>query len=284
MTTLIIGGTGNSGKPVVEGLLAAKVPVRLLVRDPEKVKHYTNAEIVKGDLNDPASLEKAFKGVKHVFLVTPFQEDQETPATNAINKAKEAGVEFIVKVSAIGANTGSPLRVGAEHGRIEEKIEKSGIKYTLLQPTFFFQNFLGSAATIKSQGAVYGSAGEGKTAALDAEDIGRVAVAVLLDPQKHANKKYELTGSQLLTSAEEVKIIGDAIGKELKYVDIPAENFNEALVKAGLPSWAATDIVALAGIRKANYTNRQSHSIKEITGKDPVTLADWAKRHKAAFV
>jgi len=216
--------------------------------------------------------------------VTPFVEDQETLATNAIEQAKKAGVEFIVKVSAIGVSAQSPLRLGKEHARVEEKIEKSGIKYTFLQPGFFFQNYLGSAATIKGHGAVYGSYGEGKAAALDAEDIGRVGVAVLLHPESHTNKKYVLTGSHLLTTAEEVKIISEALGKEVKYVDIPPEAFTEALTKAGLPAWYADDLVALAGIRKANYVTGQTTTIKDITGKEPVSLSDWAKRHKSAFV
>src|SRR5271157_1093563 len=214
---LIIGSTGHIGRELVPQLLQSGQHLRVLVRDPEKVAHLDpSIERTVGNLNDLDSLINAMRGVERVFLVTLITQQD----VNVLEAAKRTGVKQIVKLSTMEA-TEHKIAIGKWSCEREELIRASGLDWTFLRPGMFMSNSIGWwAASIKSQGAVYFPGGKGKVAPVDSRDIAAVAALALTQPG-HSSQVYELTGSELLTVKEMVNIISRALGKPLRYMDIP---------------------------------------------------------------
>ena len=138
---LVTGATGTVGSEVARQLIAAGQKPRLLVRNPEKAKAFEGkAEIVKGDLDDAASLSAALKGVDKLFLLTSGV-DGPRLEEKAIDQAKAAGVKHVVKLSVIGAEY-EALSFGKWHRKSEKKLEASGLAWTFIRPGNFMSNAL----------------------------------------------------------------------------------------------------------------------------------------------
>jgi uncharacterized protein YbjT (DUF2867 family) len=163
MTYLIPGATGDIGSKVVEHLLRRGERPRVFVRDAEKARSRFDhrVDLFVGDLADPAALRAALEGVDEFFLVNT---GPQIPARDeaAAKAAKAAGVRHLVKLSSLDVKQG--LAIGAWHERGEAAVRASGIHFTFVQPTGFMSNLLAWAASIKAEGVVRASTGEGRRA------------------------------------------------------------------------------------------------------------------------
>src|SRR5207245_3828234 len=119
------------------------------------------------------------------------------------------------------------------HAAIERHLRESGLSWTILQPSYFFQNFFIYAATIAPQGAFYGAMGDAPIGWIDTRDIAEVAVEALLDPERHAGKTYVLTGSEAFSYPDAARRLSDATGREITYVNLPPEAARQGMVDAG---------------------------------------------------
>lgn len=138
-TILVTGATGAVGSHVVRELQQRGVGVRALVRDPERATFGPEVELAVGDFADPGSLRAAMDGVDSVFLSCPNAPTQEEWETAAIDVAAEAGVRRIVKLSAFGAERGSPVAFWDAHVRIETHLRSGTVPFVLLKPHFFMR-------------------------------------------------------------------------------------------------------------------------------------------------
>jgi uncharacterized protein YbjT (DUF2867 family) len=278
---LITGITGKIGTELLPLLANSGEKFRLLARDPAKVKAPGNAEVVKGDLSDAASVESAMKGATRVFLVLGSFPGSTKMHNSAIDAAKKAGVKHLVRLSVNGADLKSPVTLARWHAESDAHLEKSGLPFTLLQPGSFMQNFLSSATSIRKEGAFYGAAGEGKVPFIDARDIASVALKVL-SSSTHEGKKYVLTGGEALSHAQVADKFARLTGKPVKYVNLTPDQFKGGLMTAGLPGWLADDYVTMqAGI--ASHTMSQvSPVVATLLGKAR-SFDDFLNAHAAAF-
>ena len=280
---LVTGATGTIGTDVEKSLAAHGARVRALVRNPEKAKALgAGVEIVKGDLGDAASVAAAMQGVGKLFLLVSAGPEMVQQQSNAIQAAKKAGVKQIVKLSAIGAQKGSKLSLGNWHGLTEEELKSSGVPYTILQPHSFMQNFLMQAGSVKGQGALYGASGEGKIAFIDTRDIADVAAKVLTS-NGHEGKTYLLTGPEALTYGQVAEKLGKAVGKPVKYVDVPPAEQQKSLLAMGLPDWLAADLAGMSAVFAKGGGARVSSAVKDITGKLGRTVDNFARDFAKAF-
>ena len=139
-TVLVTGATGNVGRPVAAGLLAAGVPVRLAVRDPRTVagdRQLAGATVVAFDFTDPGSWAAAFNGVRVMFLVRPPQLSRvKRDLLPALRAAEQAGVRHVVFLSLQGAERNRLV----PHAAVEKWLRSSSMDWTFLRPSFFFQN------------------------------------------------------------------------------------------------------------------------------------------------
>lgn len=281
---LVAGGTGMTGGEVVRLLQEREEPFTAMVRSAAKAEELQAAgiETVLADLADRASLSSAMKGAESLFLLSPTVANQAELQLNAVEAAETAGVGFIVKVSALGADPESPLTLGRAHAEVEEGLAASGTPHAILRPGSFMQNFLASAETIRDQGQFYGSSGEGKVAMIDARDIATVAVALLTDEVRPGGV-YTLTGPEALSNAEAAAMISEVVGREISYVDVPGEALKAGLLDAGLEEWLADDLVTLGAAFVGGAGERVTDDVERVTGSPARTFAKFVADSADAF-
>jgi uncharacterized protein YbjT (DUF2867 family) len=278
---LVTGSTGNVGSRLVPRLLSRGHSVRAFTRKGEKAAFPAGVEIAEGDLSDKGSLSEAMKGVSRMYLLAPGTPDIEQHEANAIDAAKAAGLERVVKHSVAGAQY-KAIDIGRWHRAGEERLEASGIPYVFLRPASFAANALWWAGSIKAQDTVYGALGEASLPVVDPADIAEAA-AVALSDEGHAGKAYDITGPGTLTTEQQVKVIGDVIGRPLKYVNVPDNAARDSMVGMGMnPRWVDAMVEMIAALRGMGKLE-PSGDVKKVTGKDPVSFKEWAEANATAF-
>jgi uncharacterized protein YbjT (DUF2867 family) len=271
---------------VVEALRARGAEVRAGVRSPEKATGLaaTGAEVVALDFTAPESLASAMAGVDRLFLLNPFTDELPAQARAAVAAAKQAGVTFVLHLSAFGASEDSPLAVGRMHAEADKAVIDSGIPYALLQPTFFQDNILKfHLGTVLGQGAFYGASGTGKTSYISARDIADVAAAILLAPDAHLSKTYVLTGPEAISDQELAGLISKVAGRDVKYIDLSSEQLAGGMRQQGAPDWMVDALVGLEGIKAAGYAAEVSPAVEQILGRKGETYESFLQRNKDAF-
>ena len=280
-TILVTGATGTIGGEVTRQLISAGVRPRLLVRDPAKAREFDGkADLVQGDLGDAASLERAMKGVEKLFLVAGGVDGQMLEA-KAVDAAKKAGVKHVVKLSVFGAEDAS-ITFARWHRPVEKQLEASGMAWTFLRPMNFMTNMLRNIDSIKGQGAFYQPTGDGKTSVIDPADIGAVAVKALTTPG-HEGKAYLLTGPEALSGAEQAAVLTKALGREVKFVDVPPEAAKQGMAGSGIPAVYVDALLNLLAAMKVGKTAQVTDTVQTLLGRKAGTFQDWARRHAAAF-
>ena len=243
---LIFGSSGTVGSEVVRQLEAAGVPFRRANREAPD-----------------------FSGVDKVFIVSPGDAAAEIAI---VEQAKRAGVKHIVKLSVYGAQE-EEFELARIHRSVEKVIEQSGMAWTFIRPNGFMQNMATyNGATIKSQGAFYGSGGNGRISHVDLRDIAAVIVAVLTQP-----------GPEALTFDEVASKISAAAGREVKYVDLPPEQLKSGMTAAGVPADYADKLLDLNRHHRENRMSGVTNDIKQVTGRDPIPFDRYARDNAAAF-
>lgn len=278
---LVLGSTGTTGREVARQLIALGHKPRLLVRNRSKAAEFeSKAEIVEGELGNPASLEAALNGVEKVYLVSSSLDGFDLEV-KVIDAAKQAGVRHIVKLSAIGADR-PVLTVSQWHARVEKHLMDSGLSWTMLRPGSFMSNALNFwADTIKTQGVFYQPTGDGRWPAIAPEDIAAVAVLALTTPD-HESQGYTLTGSESMNGAEYAEVLSKVLGKPVKFVDVPREAAKEGMLMTGMPEEYAEAVMNLMGAMRAGHGDVVTDTFERLMVRKPITFADWVRRHAAA--
>ena len=278
---LITGAGGNVGREVLKQIAATGAEVRAAFHSVgQAAKAPSGVEIVTTDYNQPETVHKALQGVERVFLVGPPTPTLPALERKAIDEIKRAGTRHIVKLSAMGGRAATFPR---QHAESEDYILSSGLTYTFLRPNGFMQNFINyNAATINTQNAFYGSQGKGKISHIDIRDIAAAAVKTLTE-SGHENKAYTLTGSEALSNAQVAQILSDDSSREIKYVDLPPEQFKQALTAAGLPEWSADALVDLQQFYGADGAAAVSGDVEQLLGRKPIRLEQFSRDFAQAF-
>ncbi len=278
MTILV--SNGNIGNVVAATLAAQGHTVRLLVRKPTAVAD--GLQLAVANAAEPDTLEAAFAGVDVFFFVSPLVENMVELAQNLIGAAQRAGVKHIVRSSARGASPDAPITMGKLHGQVEELIRQSGIPYSIVQPASFFQNLMANLETITTQKAFYGSAGDGKNAFVDVRDIAAVVVKTITEPG-HAGKTYTITGSELMSNADQAAELSRQTGRTIRYIDQSRQEAYDALLGAGLSPWLATAYVELDEITRLGYVATATTDMETVTGTQPIRFGDFVRENLGAF-
>ena len=169
---IFITTAGKVGSAAARLIAQRDVPVRVLIRHPEKAAALAQAgvEIFRGDLDSPESIDQAVRGVPSVILVTSPVLHQEL---SVIDSAKRAGVEHVVKISTKNS-ADSPIVRRRNHRKIEDALVASGLSYTLLRNNAYMQNFLMMASGIAKTSTFSTATGDGRIGHVDVRDVGAV--------------------------------------------------------------------------------------------------------------
>jgi uncharacterized protein YbjT (DUF2867 family) len=280
---LVTGATGTSGAAIVRALLERAERPRVLVRDPEKAAALLgdDVEIARGDTNDPDSLDAALEGVDRTLMLSPSIPELAQLEANVVDAAQRAGVKHVVKFSVFGADANSSMRFQRQHAESERRLKDSGIAWTMLRPTFFMQNLFGLRDSIRG-GAIYMPTGDGRASHVDVRDIAAVAAVALTD-SGHEGKAYEITGPQSLSYADIAAVLARVLGHDVKHFDVTPEAAKQAMLGAGIPEWNVDGINELSAATKAGRFDRETTTVKDVAGKDPVTLEQFVREHADAL-
>jgi uncharacterized protein YbjT (DUF2867 family) len=278
---LITGASGNVGKEVLKQITQTGFQVRAAFQSAGKAATAPSGiEIVTVDYNQPETLRAALKNVDRVFLVGPPAKNLPALERKAVDEIKQSGAPHIVKLSAMGGRAAIFTR---QHADSEDYIKSEGVPYTFLRPNGFMQNFVNyNAGTINTQNAFYGCQGDGEVSHIDIRDIAAVAVKVLTQ-DGHQGKEYTLTGPRALTNAQIAGILSDDTGREINYVDLPADKFKQALLAAGIPEWNAAALVDLQQLYRNGGAGTVTSDVEQLLSRKPISFEQFSRDHKAAF-
>ncbi|MFG1705486.1 NAD(P)H-binding protein [Nonomuraea sp. M3C6] len=263
---LVTGATGNVGKHVVSQLAEAGLEVRALVRDPGRA--WLPAETVRGDLTVPETLEPALKDVESVFLLWPgFTTDHAAEVVTTI-------AEHARRVVYLSANV--PEQPVKHYHEIERLIRHSGLGWTFLRPGGFAANTLGWAGQIR-QGVVRWPYGQAARSLIHEKDVAAVAVHVLTSAG-HNGATYVLSGPEQLTQAEQVRVIGEVTGREVRWEEQPPEEARDQFtaawfVDSALKTWESF----------VTTPEQLTDTVERLLGRSPLTFRQWAEEHAADF-
>lgn len=278
---LVTGASGTIGSRLVEHLRSRGADFAVMSSRPGH--SVPGVRTVVGDFADPASLRQAFAGIDTLFLLLPLVPHKLELARNAVAAAQAAGVKHIVRSSGAGADADSPVALARLQGQIDALVSASGLATTFLRPAGFMQNWVNFSANQVKAGTYYAPHGTGAQSLIDARDIADAAAAVLLDPAAHAGKVYTLTGSEALTNPQMLAIISKAIGREVRYVDVPESAAQQAMQGMGLPPALVEWFMSLNHVIKQGWAAGITGDVQQLTGHAPRRFADFVQENAAAW-
>jgi uncharacterized protein YbjT (DUF2867 family) len=278
---LVTGASGRIGRAVVDQLLDADVPVRALSRQPNAAALPATVEVVAGDLTMPESLDAALHDIGSVFLLWT------APPASA-----QAVIERIASHASRVVFLSSPHQtphpffqqpnpMALLHANIERLIASTGIAATIIRPGMFASNVRVWWSDMIQRGDVvrwpYGAA---ETAPIDERDLAAVIARTLYE-DGHARRDYVLTGPESLSQADQVRIIGEVVGRHVRFEELSPEEFRREtaghwprpIVDMLLDAWRAT-------IGHPAYV---TSAVAEVVGSPARTFRQWVADHADAF-
>jgi uncharacterized protein YbjT (DUF2867 family) len=266
--TLVIGGTGKTGRRVADRLRAMDRPVRIGSR----------AANPSFDWENSATWAAALSGV-HAAYVT-FQPDLAVPRAldivqRFIAQALDSGVKKIVLLSGRG-------EVECEHA--EQALRDSGADWTILRASWFAQNFSeGHFLESVLAGELALPVGSVQEPFVDVEDIADIAVAALTQPG-HSGQLYELTGPRALSFAEAIGEIARITGRNIRSVTVPPAAYRAALEEARLPAETINLILYLFTTVLDGRNTPLTDGVWRALRREPRDFSDYVARTAATGV
>jgi len=266
---LVIGGTGKTGRKVVQRLQAQGLNVRVGSRNVQPAF----------DWHTPAGWHSALQGMDAIYVT--YQPDLAVPG------AYEAVQELLQQASANNIKKVVLLSGRGEHEaqRCEQLLIQSGLNYSIVRCSWFSQNFSESFFLPPVlAGHVALPNPEAKIPFLDTDDIADMAVATLLD-SKHNGQLYELTGPRQLTFKEAVAEISKATGRQLSYSPISLQAYIEGLRQAQVPDeyvWLIN--LLFTEVLGNEDNNRISHDIQHVLGRPAKDFSVYAQETAATGI
>lgn len=233
-TILVTGATGRQGGAVVRHLRQRGFPVRALTRNPSQPKARTllnqGVDVVRGDFDDPASLTNALDGVHGIFAVHTFTEGGvETEVRHGkamVDAAARARISHYVYSSVGGADRRSGVPHFESKFRVEEHLRQRGMKYTILRPVFFMENWLGMASQLQAGEIALPLSPDRTLQQVAVDDIGAFAALAFEHAGRWQDRAIELAGDER-TLPEVAALFSTVLGREVRYTPIPFDQFEQ---------------------------------------------------------
>jgi uncharacterized protein YbjT (DUF2867 family) len=278
---LVTGATGRVGRAVVDELLDAGVPVRALTRRPATAGLPATVEVVSGDLTVPDSLDSVLQGVGAVFLVWTAPPDTAATVVERLASHTRRVVFLSAPHQTPHPFFQQPNPMARFYLDVERLIVATGLESTFIRPGMFASNaqfWWGPA--IREGDVVRWPYGAAETAPIDERDVAAVAGRAPYE-EGHTGGDYVLTGPESLSQAEQVKVIGAVLGRQIRFEELSPEEFRREtagtwpgpVVEMLLAAWGAT-----IG-RPAFVTS----TVADVVGAPARTFRQWVSDHADTF-
>jgi uncharacterized protein YbjT (DUF2867 family) len=288
---VIVGATGNTGKVVAENLLSHGKKVRVLGRDPGRLKalEQKGAEPFLADVADTASIVGGFAGAKAAYLMLPpntsspdVLKTMDHVSDSLAAAVEKNGLEHVVVLSSVGAD--KPDRTGPVLSLrlLEHKLRSIGsLNAVFLRAGYFMSNLLPQAGIIGKFGVAGGPLrGDLKVAMISTDDIGTVAAETLLNLDFSGKHARELLGQRDVSYNEVATIIGKAIGNpDLKYTQFPPQQLKPSLMQMGMSASMADLLLEMSEALNSGYMEPLEQ--RSAINSTPTTIEEFVAKNIA---
>ncbi len=293
LVTGAAGRVGGIGRSVTELLLKQGRAVRAMVRNEDQraqALRDMGAEVVVGDLLDLESMHRAIGGCETMYFGMSVSDTYLAATVNAAAVAKHHGVKAFINMSqmtlsqmSITETTPSPQH--KLHWLAEQALNWSGLPVVHVRPTVLFEGFflILTADSVREANQIRLPFGAGKTSPVAVEDVARVVAALLADPRPHIGKTYHLTGPQSQDMHFFAHEYSRALGRTITFADIPVQTWRDGLLERGLPAHLVNHLATMADLHRAGRYDRMSDDVLTLTGKGPLSVQDFVRKHAATF-
>lgn len=273
---LVTGASGNVGGELVGALADQGVPVRALARSARRDRFPAGVEVVAGDLNDPAGLRPVLDGADGVFLLPGYAD-----MPGVLAEARRAGVRAVVQLSGMSAGSGDMSNAITAYMNMSERAAReSGLAWTILRPAMFMSNTFQWLPQLRAGDVVRAPFAGARAAVIDPADIAAVATLALTTPG-HEDRVYELSGPDSLTAADRLAILGQVLGRDLRFV---AQSDEDARAEMSTTTPAKyVDAFFDFYVGGSLDESRVLPTVREVTGRPPRTFSQWITAHADEF-
>jgi uncharacterized protein YbjT (DUF2867 family) len=293
LVTGAAGEVGAIGRTLTALLLAKGHQVRALVRrEDERAEalRRLGAEVVQGDLTDLASMHRAIEGCARIYFGMSVSAAYLEATVNTAAVARYHGVEAFVNMSqmtvsqmSITETTDSPQH--KLHWLAEQALSWSGLPVVTVRPTVFLEGFFlrFAAANVREADELALPLGSAKTSPISAVDVARAVSVILDDPVPHIGQVYNLTGYESVDLNHYARVFSEALGRTIRYRDVPRPQWTERLREAGVPLHVVNHLGVMADLHARGRYDRMTDDFLKLTGAKPTSVLDFVKLHAAEF-
>jgi NAD(P)H dehydrogenase (quinone) len=247
------------------------------------------AEVVVGDLLEPADVSRVVRGCRRVYFGLSVSAGYLEATVTMAAAARAVGVDALgnmsqMTVSQMSLRHTTPSPQQRQHWLGEQALAWSGLPVVTVRPTMFLETLVPLAGpTVRDRGRLELPFGRGKTSPVAAADVARVVAAVLAAPGPHLGRTYELTGPRSQDLHGVAREFAEALHREVTYADIPPEAWERALTRAGVPEHLTGHLVTMAALHRAGRYDRLADGVARVTGRPAMRVRAFVSRHAEAF-
>ena len=271
-TILVTGGTGKTGRRVVRRLHERGVAARVASRSG------SGDDGVRFDWHDRSTFEPALDGVEAIYLVAPVDTTAMLAAMRPfLELALGRGTRRFVLLGASSLESGGPM-MGEVHAWLAARVPE----WIVLRPSWFMQNFSEShhSLSIRDEGLIRSATGDGRVGFVDAEDIAAVAVEALLAPATASGERV-LTGPEALSYDDVARLVGEALGREVRHERLEPDVLASALRGFGVDAGLARLLAKMDASIAAGSEDRVTDGVWSVTGHPSGSFDAFVAREMA---
>jgi len=293
LVTGAAGQLGGVGRTVTGLLIERELRVRAMVRredDRASELRTAGAEVVVGDLLEPADVYRVVSGCQRVYFGMSVSAGYLEATVTMAAVAREVGVNALVNmsqmtVSQMSLQNTTPSPQQRQHWLSEQALAWSGLPVVTIRPTVFLEGFFLplTAPSVRERSRIELPFGRGKTNPVSTTDVAAVVAAILADSGPHLGRIYELTGPRSQDMKEIAREYSDALSREITYVDILPEDWERELKRAGLPEHLTHHLVTMAELNRAGRYDRMTDGVERVAGRPAMSVREFVSLHADEF-